>query len=196
MFAWSSLAAILGFTGAFSTSFLLSLYLQGVKGVGAHETGWFLLVQPAVQALFSPVAGTFSDRFNPARLSMAGLGILGACLWVLAGFGAETPLAWLVAVQVVMGVGFSLFASPNMNAIMGSVPPRRRGLASGLMATMRALGMCLSMAFTGVSLALFALGGRPGEVGPEAGPGLTAAFALFGAFAFAAAWAARRGGKD
>ncbi len=46
-----------------------------------------------------------------------------------------------MGILALMGLGFSLFSSPNTTAIMGSVTPRHYGIASGFMATMRTLGM-------------------------------------------------------
>jgi hypothetical protein len=54
----------------------------------------------------------------------------------------------------VLGFGLALFASPNTNAIMGSVERRYYGLASGSVGTMRLVGMMISM---GIATLVFAL---------------------------------------
>jgi hypothetical protein len=74
-------------------------------------------------------------------------------LAMLAFLGARTPLTYIVAALLLLGIGFGLFSSPNMNAIMGSVEKRFYGVASALLATMRTIGQTLSLA---VTLLLFA----------------------------------------
>jgi len=56
---------------------------------------------------------------------------------------------------IMLGFGFALFSSPNMNAIMGAVEKRFYGIASGTVATMRLLGQMASMAIAMVVFAVF-----------------------------------------
>ncbi|WP_243312339.1 MFS transporter [Fundidesulfovibrio agrisoli] len=195
-FSHAAFAGAFGYTAAFSTSLLLSITLQGVLGLSPGAAGVFLLIQPATQALLSPLAGTLSDRIAPTRLSGLGLGVLGLGLWTLAAWGGALTTGGVAGFQIVLGAGFAFFASPNIHALMGSVDTTRRGIASGLLATMRTSGMSLSMALTGVILAVFSGDGAAGRVGTEALPAVRAAFALFGCFAMLAAWISFRGGRD
>ena len=55
---------------------------------------------------------------------------------------------------VVLGIGFALFSSPNVNSIMSSVEKKHLGVASGTQATMRAVGQMFSM---GIAMMLFSL---------------------------------------
>ena len=70
---------------------------------------------------------------------------------------------------MVLGFGFALFSSPNMNAIMGSVAKRYYGIASGSVGTMRVLGQMLSM---GIATLVFALFIGRAEIMPELYPAL------------------------
>jgi MFS family permease len=94
----------------------------------------------------SPVAGRLADRIEPARLATAGM--LASCVGLLlaaATIGRGTPL-WLVGGELVLiGAGFGIFITPNSTAIMGSVSPRQFGVASGMIGSMRTLGMAVSM---------------------------------------------------
>ena len=92
----------------------------------------------------------------------------------------STPLWAIVACLVLLGFGFALFSSPNMNAIMGSVQRRFYGVASGTLGTMRLVGQMLSM---GIATLLFALFLGRAEIGPENYPAfLSSARTAFGIF--------------
>jgi hypothetical protein len=69
--------------------------------------------------------------------------------------GADTSKVLIVLTLAFLGFGFSLFSSPNMNAIMSAVERRYFGIASGTVATMRLLGQMASMAITMVVFAIF-----------------------------------------
>ena len=194
-FAAANLTSVLGYTAAFSVSFLLSLYFQKCRGLGADTAGLLLLLQPAIQAVCSPLAGSLSDRVRPERLTSLGLALLCLGLWGLGLVSPDTPLSWIAALQVTLGLGFSLFASPNVHAIMDTAPPGYQGLASGLLATMRTAGMAVSMAATGVALAVVVGQARTGDVGPQVMVSLRICFWCFGAVALAGIWITLRGGS-
>ena len=163
----TSLATLINYAGTFAVGFLLSLYLQVVKGFSPMNAGFLLVVQPVVQSLLSPLAGTLSDRFNAAGMASLGMGLCALGLLCMVGVGAETSLWAIGGILALLGLGFALFASPNMSVIMGSVEPRHYSIASSLVATMRTFGMSLSMGIATVVFG-FLLHGR--QVGPETVP--------------------------
>ena len=152
VFAFSCLAALLNYSATFGTTFLMSLYLQYIQGLPPQTAGLVLMAQPVMMALFSPVAGRLSDRIEPRLLASTGMGIIVVGMVVFTRVSTDTPLGWIVANLVLLG--FALFSSPNMSAIMGSVAKHQYGLASGTAATMRLLGQMMSMATATVVLAL------------------------------------------
>lgn len=154
VFLFSNLAAFVNYSATFAVAFLLSLYLQYIKGMSAQTAGIILVTQPAVQALFSPLAGKLSDRVEPRVVASAGMAVTVVGLFVCSLFNYHTPLPLIVGALAVLGFGFALFSSPNTNAIMGSVNRRFYGIASGMVATMRLMGQMLSM---GVTVLVFAL---------------------------------------
>lgn len=164
LFAFSSLAALISYAATFAVTFLMSLYLQYIKGMSPQTAGLILICQPAVQACLSPLAGRLSDKVEPLRLASAGMAVTAAGLLLLSFTSAGTSLYHIVAILLLMGFGFALFSSPNMNAIMGSVDKANYGLASGTVATMRLLGQMASMATATLMFALFI--GRT-QIGPE-----------------------------
>ena len=179
-FTFSNLAALIHYAAVFAVSFLLSLYLQYIKGLSPQQAGLILIFQPAVQFLFSPAAGRLSDRVEPRILASAGMVLTAVGLLLLVLLSPATPLWAIVAILTLMGFGYALFSSPNMNAIMGSVERRFYGVASGMLATMRLIGQVLSM---GIATLLFALFLGRVEITPDLYPlfatSTKVAFAVF-----------------
>jgi MFS family permease len=162
IFRYSNLAALINYAATFAVGFLLSLYLQSVRGLSAQAAGGVLAAQPIVMAALSPFAGRLSDRVAPRVVASLGMGLIAVGLGLLALVGRDTPYAFLVACLVLLGAGFGLFSSPNTNAVMGSVERRSYGVASATLATMRLVGQMLSMGLAGLVLALFAQRGAAG----------------------------------
>ncbi|MFZ2633227.1 MAG: MFS transporter [Desulfosalsimonadaceae bacterium] len=160
VFAFSSLAALINYAATFAVTFMMSLYLQLVKGFNPQTAGFILVAQPVVQALLSPVAGRWSDRVEPRFLASIGMGLTAMGLIQLIFISPKTPVGYVLGILVMLGVGFALFSSPNMNALMGSVEKKHFGIASGAVATMRLLGQMASMAIVTVIFSL-CLGGKP-----------------------------------
>ena len=155
LFAFSSLAALINYSATFAITFLLSLYLQYIKGIPPQYAGSILIAQPIVMAVFSPLAGRLSDRLEPRLIASAGMCITVLGLIFFVFIGPNTSKFMIVTVLAFLGFGFALFSSPNMSAIMGSVENRYLGIASGTVATMRLLGQMVSMAIAMVVFAIF-----------------------------------------
>jgi EmrB/QacA subfamily drug resistance transporter len=181
-FALSNLAALINYSATSAVTFLLSLYLQYIKALSPQQAGLVLIAQPIVQATFSPVAGRLSDRVEPRVISSTGMTLTAGGLILLIFVKPTTPLWAIIACLLLLGLGFALFSSPNMNAIMSSVEKRFYGVASGTAGTMRLLGQMLSM---GIAMLLFALYiGRieiTREVYPQFLVSMKTAFAIFAA---------------
>jgi len=159
VFVFSNLAAFIHYASAFAVSFLLNLYLQYIKGIEVHHAGFIILIQPIIQALFSPFMGSLSDRVEPRILTSIGMGCTAVGVWALTGITEETPLVFIVFVLVLLGMGYAVFSSPNTNAVMGSVDRSLYGMASSFSGTMRSMGMSVSMAVATMSMSFY-VGGR------------------------------------
>ncbi len=160
VFAFSNLAALINYSATFAVTFLLSLYLQHIKALTPSQTGMILIAEPAVQALFSPLAGRLSDRFEPRIIASLGMALNVLGLIPLMFIQSDTGISYIVLCLIVLGVGFALFSSPNVNATMSSVENKYYGIASATLSTMRLVGQMFSM---GITMLVFAviLGNAP-----------------------------------
>lgn len=155
IFAMSNLAALLNYSATFAISFLLSLYLQLIRGLDASTAGMFMLLQPMMMALLSPRAGALSDRYEPRLVASFGMSLttLGICCFSF--LQADTPMMLVAANFILVGIGFAFFSSPNSNAIMGAVEPKFYGVASSILSVMRIGGQSISMSVVTMLLALY-----------------------------------------
>ena len=189
-FAFSNLAALINYSATAAVGFLLSLYLQSVRGMSPQQAGLILLAQPAVQALLSPLAGWASERAEPRLVASGGMALTALGLALFLRLSASTQSAYIVAVLALLGLGFALFSSPNTNAVMSAVERAFYGVASATLATMRLVGQMLSM---GIVMLIFALFMGEAAVTAESAPRFLAAarvaFGIFAALCFAGIFA-------
>lgn len=164
VFAFSNLAALISYSATFAVAFLLSLYLQYVKGLSPQDAGILLVSQPVVMAILSPLAGRLSDVIEPRVVASAGMAITVVGLLLFTLLDEKTALSFILLSLVLLGFGFALFSSPNTNAVMSSVEKRFYGVASGTIGTMRLIGQMLSM---GIAMLIFAVYIGRVEITPE-----------------------------
>jgi EmrB/QacA subfamily drug resistance transporter len=163
-FTLSNVAALINYSATFAITFLISLYLQYMKGFDPQSAGLILVAMPAVQAIFSPLAGRLSDRIEPRLIASAGMLLTTVGLVLFIFLNEETSLKLITGNLILIGFGFTLFVSPNTNAIMSSAPKTAYGVASAIMSTSRQVGLVLSMGITMLTFALYI--GRV-EITPE-----------------------------
>jgi EmrB/QacA subfamily drug resistance transporter len=153
-FAFSNLAALISYSATYAVIFLLSLYLQYIKGLSPASAGLILIAQPIVMVVLAPIAGRLSDKYNPRLIASVGMAITTIGLLFFVSLNANTNYGFIIAGLIILGAGFGLFSSPNTNAVMGSVEKRFFGVASASVQTMRVIGQTLSM---GTVLIIFAI---------------------------------------
>jgi len=151
-FSASVASATLQYTAVFSMQFLLPFYLIQARGLSVGIAGLVLTAQPVVMACTAPFSGALSDRLGARLPATFGMAIIAVGLGLLSRLGLDTPLPAIVAVLLLIGAGVGLFTAPNMSAALGAVPGMRRGVASGVLATARNVGMVLGI---GIGGALF-----------------------------------------
>ncbi len=196
VFAFSNLAAFINYSATFAVSFLLSLYLQYIRGLTPGSAGIVLVSMPVVQAIFSPLAGKLSDRIEPRMLASSGMALTAIGLFLLVFIGTDTDLWYIIACQILLGGGFALFSSPNVNAVMSSVNNNALGVASATLATMRLTGQMFSL---GIAMLLISLLVGRVQVTPEVHPqfilSLQIALAIFTALCIGGIFASMARGK-
>ena len=154
VYVFSSLAAFINYAATFAIGFILSLYLQYMRGFDARHAGMILVVQASVQSVVALFSGRLSDHISPFKLATTGMLIIvvGLTGWVF--LSITTPMWFIIALSVVMGLGFGIFSSPNTNVIMSSVEKKEYGQASATTGTVRLIGQALSMGIASMVISL------------------------------------------
>jgi EmrB/QacA subfamily drug resistance transporter len=153
------------FAGLFAATFLLPFLLEQGSGYSPIEAGLLLIPVPVTMALVAPFSGAASDRFGPRVLTCTGVVLMVLALLSLTTLPVDFEPADLFWRLVLLGLGQGLFMSPNSSSVLGSVPGRRVGTASGTLAQMRVTGQALGIALSAAIVAtrlpahLAALGG-------------------------------------
>lgn len=149
VFSAATVSALLNYACVYAVLFVLPFLLIGARGLGVQQAGLVLTAQPIVMAVVAPLSGTLSDRLGSRGLATAGMVILAAGLVSLGLLVTHGSLGAIAASLAVVGLGVGLFVSPNNSALMGAAPRNRQGIASGVLATARNVGMVLGVGFAG-----------------------------------------------
>lgn len=153
-FTTASIAALLSYVSLFVITFLMPFFLIRVMELEAAAAGLILVVMPLTMAVVAPVSGLLSDRMGSRLLTTGGLALTGAGIWWLSASLWPIPGVFgLVLRLFVVGLGMAVFQAPNTSSIMGAAPRERSGVASGMVATMRNMGMALGIATAGAIIA-------------------------------------------
>lgn len=188
--ALSALAAVAQYMALQSVVFLMPFYLVQARGLSPSTAGLLLTAQPICMIVLGPLVGLLTDRAGSALPGTIGAALVAGALLLLAQVGADTSFVYLAASLAVVGAGAAFGNVANNTAMMGAVPPSRRGMASGTIGTARYMGQALGVALASTLFALAA----GAQVGPSSWPGFAAAFlAMSGVATLSAACSAARG---
>jgi MFS family permease len=164
-FTSSITAAVLNYICVYSVIFLMPFYLIDGRGMSPSQAGLFLTAQPIVMAIVAPISGSLSDRIGSRIPGMFGMGLLAMGLLFMSRLGGMSPPLWIILALGLCGLGIGIFISPNNSVLMGSAPTNRQGIAAGLLATARNVGMVLGV---GLSGAIFTTTISRGPTGDDA----------------------------
>src|SRR4051812_4279979 len=148
LFAMGNLTGLLNGIAGNGVLSLLVFYLQGAKGGDPVPAG--ILLSPLAIGLLvlSPISGALADRYGSRELATLGMVVTGIGLAGLLTLDVDTPYWQLALWQLVIGAGSGLFNSPNTSAVMGVVPPAKRGIGAGTRMMLTQTGFIVSIALS------------------------------------------------
>lgn len=151
-FSTANTSGFLSFVAMFSVILLMPYYMEEILGYSTKSVGLALMAVPLIMALVAPLSGWVFDKTNSPLPGSLGMAITALALFMIAGLNRDSSFLDIITRLGLVGLGMGMFQSPNNSIIMGSVQSNRLGIASGMLATMRNLGMVTGIA---VSAAVF-----------------------------------------
>lgn len=139
------LASFFQSMGYISISFILTMYLQGIRGLSPFQTSLLLVPGYLVASAISPFSGRLSDKIGsrlPATLGLAMM-MFSVAIYISL-LSPNSPLSLIILSSVVGGIGSALFYPANNSAIMANASRGYYGGASGIQRTLGNIGMLLS----------------------------------------------------
>jgi EmrB/QacA subfamily drug resistance transporter len=150
-----SVAVAVGFAfvvGYYGLPFLMSLYLQQLRGLSSLGTGAAFLPMMLIGLVLTPFSARLAERLGARTLVVSGLLAMTAGMAALSVVPAESPVWLLGALMVLVGLAGPLVMPPVMALLLNAVPASRAGTASGVFNTSRQLGGALAVAVFGALL--------------------------------------------
>jgi MFS family permease len=153
-FAFANIAGLLGSLGRGGLMFMLILLLQGIwlplHGYSYASTpfwaGIYMLPLTAGIVIMGPLSGVLSDTYGPRWISTGGMIIVTTSFIMFAALPINFNFGEFAFAEFLMGIGSGMFSTPNTASIMNSVPSEDRGVASGMISTLRNTAGTASMA--------------------------------------------------
>jgi len=143
-----NITGLLSFIAMFANVILMPFYLQHVLNYSPTQVGLLMTAFPLTMAIIAPLSGHASDRIGPVILTTSGLLVTALGLFYLSTMSSTSFFWQIVPGLLLMGLGAGLFQSPNNSSVMSSVPPPKLGVAGGINALVRNVGMVIGIAFS------------------------------------------------
>jgi MFS family permease len=147
LFAAATAAAFINGLSRFALLFVFVFYFQGAQGDDPITAGLKLTPMAIGMLVSSPLAGAWADRRGSRTLAALGMLVSAGALAGMTTLTAGSPYWQSTLWLAIVGIGSGMFNSPNTAAMMGTVPPHRRGIAAGARMMLQNTGAVLSIAF-------------------------------------------------
>jgi EmrB/QacA subfamily drug resistance transporter len=147
LFAAASAATFISGLTRFALMFIFVFYFQGAEGNSPITAGIKLMPLALGMLVASPLAGSYADRHGSRALAAIGMLVTSIGLALMTTLQVHSSFLWAATLLALVGIGSGTFMSPNGAAMMGAVPPERRGIAAGARTVLQNTGAVLSIAF-------------------------------------------------
>ena len=144
LLGFSLLAALFQSLGYLSVIFLLTMYLQGLRGLSPLDASLLLVPGYLVGAVLGPWMGRHVDRIGPRAIATGGIACMAAAVVAYSFLTANAWLGWVPLISLFGGIGTGMFYPANNTAIMSQAAPGTFGSISGLRGALSNLGTLLS----------------------------------------------------
>ncbi len=142
VFRNSLFAALFQGLGFMGVTFLLIMYLQGVRGFSPYLASLILFPGYIVSGVLAPYMGRYSDKFGARPIATIGIFfmVIGVIFYIIF-LTATAPIYFIIIGTIITGFGGAMFWPSNNSAVMANVKSELRGAASGTLRLLSSLGL-------------------------------------------------------
>jgi EmrB/QacA subfamily drug resistance transporter len=146
----SVLALTLMAVGMFGTILFIPLFIQGVIGTNATQSGTVLMPMMIVMIASSIIGGQVISRTGRYKLiGLSGMGVMTLGLFLLAGMGPDTDYLIVIRNMVIVGLGMGPAMPVFTLAAQNSVKMTQLGVVTSLTQFARSIGSTIGVAIFG-----------------------------------------------
>ena len=138
---YSLLAGFFLALGYLAVVFLITMYLQGIRGFTPLDAALLLIPGYVVGSLLSPFMGRMSDVYGARVIATAGAGAMILATFIYLTLRIDSPVVIVLLASGVSGLGSAMFFPSNNSAVMANAPPGSFGAMSGVLRTMQNIGI-------------------------------------------------------
>ena len=151
-FSAYNLSLHLNYVCMYMIIFVMPFYLLKVLNLSTNTTGLVLTAAPLLMMFLAPISGIISDKFGSRPLSFIGALICAVAFYSMTELQFYSTEIDVFLRLALLGVGAAIFQSPTNRAIMSKIPNGQAGVVSGILVTMRNLGMVFAVCYAGILL--------------------------------------------
>jgi EmrB/QacA subfamily drug resistance transporter len=130
--------------GYLAVIFVLTMYLQGLRGLSPLDASLLLVPGYLIGAVLGPFVGRRVETFGPQRLTTVGISITAVAVLLYSTLSITSWIGFVPLISCMTGIGAGIFYPSNATAIMSRATPTTFGSISGLQGTLLNLGALLS----------------------------------------------------
>jgi EmrB/QacA subfamily drug resistance transporter len=147
---WVSGVLAIGMMGIFLP---LTIYFQSVLGFSALKAGLAMAPASLVSLFVAPVAGRMTDKIGGKYILMSGLILFAVGMgWIALIAHPNSNWPTFLAPLIVAGLGLGCIFAPLVTTAMRNIQPQMAGAASGVLNTVRQVGLVIGTAAVGALL--------------------------------------------
>ncbi len=149
-FTTAVVTASMSFAILFVVLLLVPFYLDYILKLSADRIGLIMFALPVTLVVVSPLSGWLYDKRGARILTTLGLAVSCLAILTMLGLGADSKELSIAVRLALLGAGQAIFLSPNSASVLARVSERYTGVAAGILATARNLGMLLGVGLSGL----------------------------------------------
>jgi DHA2 family lincomycin resistance protein-like MFS transporter len=134
------------FMAMLGSMILLPLYLQGVRGLSALQTGLLVMPGGLVMGLMGPRVGKWYDRYGSRPLVVPGSIAITVALATFTTVSLTTPVAVVLAAHMLLMIGLAAVFTPVFTLGLGALPPHLYSHGSSLLGTVQQVAAAVGTA--------------------------------------------------